>query len=345
MLVVIGLITTKFINSKDLLETKDPNDNGKTNININDSIIDTNEQKYQVEDSIESSKNDNILDNNDPTPNDTISNSKNNFTKQISVKDGNLYDNNSNELFQIIGINFDNNTWNLDITAINTGHDETSYNELAAIGFNTIRFGLAYNMTLQDNFFEWLDTNIKQAEKAGLKIILDMHASQDGIQIRDKDATYRFWHSEQLQQEFIDTWVMIAKHYSQSNTVIMYDLLNEPLVIIDENQNADDIYYNFISKLVESIRKVDKKTVICIEGYSSSILKYDEQINETNYVANTTESASVIQKINDDNIVFDVHSYSPTEYTFQTEESPIAYSDLYTVKDKKSWIENTMSLT
>ena len=99
----------------------------------------------------------------------------------IRVKDGQLFDPMTQTEFQMVGVNMDNNTWNAEITPGNRCMDRSSYAEIKAIGFNTVRFGLAYSMTESEDFFDWLDENIKWAEEAGLKIILDMHAPKGGI--------------------------------------------------------------------------------------------------------------------------------------------------------------------
>ena len=41
-----------------------------------------------------------------------------------------------------------------------------------------------------------------------------------------------------------------------------------------------------MNRLVSGIRNVDNQTVICIEGYTSSIINYNDAIDETTYVAN-----------------------------------------------------------
>lgn len=254
----------------------------------------------------------------------------------IRVKDGRLYNLTQNTPFQMIGINFDNNTWNPEISTGNTGHDQTSYAEIAAMGFNTIRFGLAFNMTLADDFFEWLDINIKQAEEAGLKIELDMHTSQAGIQIRDKESTYQFWQSEELQQEFIETWVKIAEHY-KNNNVIIYDLLNEPLVIVNDGQDPNELYYKFMEKLINAIRKVDNKKIICVESYSSMLSTSDVETNEITYASMTSTGQEVVKRLTDDNLIYDVHNYGPTDYTYQTDDNHLAYDDVFKEQGRESW--------
>ena len=250
----------------------------------------------------------------------------------LCVKDGHLFDRETQEEFYVIGVNMDNNTWNAEITPGNRCMDQSSYAEIKAIGFNTIRFGLAYSMTLSDDFFLWLDENIQWAEEAGLKIILDMHAPQGGIQLRNKQASALFWSEETVQNEYIDLWVDIATRYRDNKCVIMYDLLNEPLVIADSEEEGNSKYVTFMQKLICAIREVDKKHVICVEGFS--VQRHDTRVDEFTYVANSSEEWQNL--IDEENIIFDTHTYGPTVFTMQSEKKAVAYEDVLVIVGEKS---------
>lgn len=245
----------------------------------------------------------------------------------IYVENGQLFEPVTQREFNVVGINMDNNTWNAEITPGNRCMDQSSYAEIKAIGFNTIRFGLAYSMTLSENFFEWLDENIQWAEEAGLKIILDMHAPQGGIQLRDKQGALAFWTKESVQKEFIDVWVNIAEHYKDSSCVIMYDLLNEPLVIADSEEEGIAKYVDFMQRLIQAIREVDENHVMCVEGFS--IQRHNTSVDEFSYVA--LDSEEWYKQFEEENIIFDIHTYGPTVFTMQLEEKPVTYDDVFVI--------------
>lgn len=250
----------------------------------------------------------------------------------ICVKEGLLFDPVAQTEFQMIGVNMDNNTWNAEITPGNRCMNQSSYAEIKAIGFNTVRFGLAYSMTESEDFFDWLDENMKWAEDAGLKIILDMHAPKGGIQLRSKKDAVQFWAEEEVQEDFIDLWVEIAEHYRNNSCVIMYDLLNEPLVIADSTEEGEEKYVTFIQSLIQAIRTVDKNHVICVEGYS--VQRYNTTVDEFSYVMTSSEEWQ--NRITDDNVVFDTHTYGPTSFTMQNEGNAVSYEDVLVIVGEKS---------
>ena len=257
----------------------------------------------------------------------------------ICVRDGQLFDPATQSDFQMIGVNMDNNTWNAEITPGNRCMDQSSYAEIKAIGFNTVRFGLAYSMTESEDFFEWLDENIKWAEDAGLKIILDMHAPKGGIQLRSKKDAVQFWSKEEVQKDYIDLWVRIAERYRNNSCVMMYDLLNEPLVIADSTEEGEEKYVSFVQNLIQAIRNVDKNHVICVEGYS--VQRYNTSVDEFTYVMTSSEEWQ--KKIEDANVVFDTHTYGPTSFTMQNAGSTTSYEDVTVIVGEKSKSGTEMS--
>lgn len=111
--------------------------------------------------------------------------------------------------------------------------------QIVKLGFNTIR--LPYSNQLFDsssvpngiNFdlnpdlkglsgLEIMDKVIAGAGERGLKVILDRHRP-------DSHAQSELWYTDQYSEErWISDWVMLAKRYSGTDTVIGVDLHNEP---------------------------------------------------------------------------------------------------------------------
>lgn len=248
----------------------------------------------------------------------------------IRVINGQMCNSDTQQPFQMIGINMDNNCWDATITPGNRCMDETSYAEIKAMGFNTIRFCLAYSMTESDDFYEWLDENVAWAEDAGLKLILDMHAPKGGPQLRNKTAAAEFWSSETVQQDYTRLWVEIAERYKNNPSILMYDLLNEPVVIANTTEEAEEKYVTYMNTLIAAIRAVDTNHIVCVEGYSAQ--KQGSNVDEFSYVQTTLEDWQ--NDIVDENVVFDSHTYSPTIFTMQEDEGPVTYDEILIVKDE-----------
>ena len=116
---------------------------------------------------------------------------------------------------------------------------ESFLDQIVDLGFNTIR--LPYSNQLFDsssipnginfdlnpdlkglNGLEIMDKVIAGAEERGLKVILDRHRP-------DSRAQSELWYTSQFTEErWISDWVMLAKRYSGTDTVIGVDLHNEP---------------------------------------------------------------------------------------------------------------------
>lgn len=111
--------------------------------------------------------------------------------------------------------------------------------QMAQLGFNTIRLpysnqlfnpaskpqGINYQLNPDLKGLQGLalmDKIIEGAGHFGLKVILDRHDTT-------ADVRPALWYTEQVpQSEWIQDWVMLAKHYRGNQTVIGADLDNEP---------------------------------------------------------------------------------------------------------------------
>ena len=112
---------------------------------------------------------------------------------------------------------------------------------LQRAGFNSIRVPIHYKYFESDDAegFQLLDRVIGWAHEAGIYIVIDMHAApggQTGANIDDSWGYPWIYDSPQEQQHAIDIWRRIAAHYRNSETVLGYDLLNEPIPEFPELQ-------------------------------------------------------------------------------------------------------------
>lgn len=111
---------------------------------------------------------------------DVNTNPDNSFKDYIKVKGTKLYDPNSSDYFYIKSMGLGNDAFNSDTTFMSTEeiqprhHSERSYKELADLGFNTVRYYMAYLWfeTNEAAVFSEIDKNISFAKKNNIHIIL-----------------------------------------------------------------------------------------------------------------------------------------------------------------------------
>ena len=139
-----------------------------------------------------------------------------------------------------------------------------------------------------DNLVNWCTTY-------QMWIIWDMHGApggQSADNIADADGTARLWTQPTIYQpRAIDLWMQIVKRYANNDWIVGYNLLNEPLL---NTYGIDRINLrNFYMQLTDSIRTVDSKGLLFIDG--------------DNYAQNFTDLTPPW----DPQVVYDFHCYPP----------------------------------
>ena len=114
-----------------------------------------------------------------------------------------------------------------------------------------------------------LDRVIEWSREAGLYVVIDMHCApggQTGANIDDSWGYPWIYDSPQAQQLAIDTWKRIAAHYRDSETVLGYDLLNEPIPHFPELRKYNSQFEPLYRRIVAGIREVDKNHIVILGG-------------------------------------------------------------------------------
>jgi hypothetical protein len=182
---------------------------------------------------------------------------------------------------------------------------QEDFNNIATIGFNSIRLAMYYKMFEDDtnpgiykeDGWHWLDRVIEMAKAAGLTVLLDMHAPPGGYQSDKAQGFSAFWGTSATdpntanQNRLIALWKAIAGRYKHEPAIAGYDLINEP-----RPHNSEE-WYSYAEQIISAIRTVDANHLIDVE---------------TPFISNYTQ-----RLINDNNILYDGHFYTPWEYAVQ----------------------------
>ena len=220
--------------------------------------------------------------------------------------------------YDIRGISFANQVYDNPSSVTKTHHDENAYKILSEMGFNSIRFYINYGIFEDDENpyeykeegFAWIDKNIEQADKYGIKLILNMHYPQGGYQ--STGTGIELWTDIENQKRLIALWSEIARRYEDCDTILGYGLVNEPIVAkTDINLKGVDIWKDLAQRITDGIRIYDENHIVFIENiYGSQI--YDENKGEWIKDKNDKDSWTLID---DDNVVYEFHFYNPLEVT------------------------------
>lgn len=236
----------------------------------------------------------------------------------VKVSGNKLVDSHGKDFF-IKGMAFGNQVWSNTPVAPNFHHTKDSYTELAEMGFNSVRFYINYQLFESDNApgkykkngFEWLNKNIQWAEAAGIKLIVNMHVPQGGFQSNGEGLS--LFYDRQNQVRLINLWQTIAEYYKDCSTIIGWGLVNEPNVPFKgDSKTSLNAWNNLANEITNAIREVDKNHVIFVESAIAVIDFVNGQ--KKWYDFNPEDSFPMIE---DDNLVYEIHSYEPMEFTHQ----------------------------
>lgn len=173
---------------------------------------------------------------------------------------------------------------------------EEDIRTIAQWGFKYLRVPFHYNL-LEEEKEDYLERVINWAKKYNIEVILDLHAtygSQNCDWHSDSLGRALLWEEEKYRNKTINLWEKIADRFKNNTTVLGYDLLNEPVI----DKNRIDVLKSFYKCLVKSIKSIDKKHIIFLEG---------------NFWAT---DVNFIEEIIEENVHVSVHYYMPLDYTF-----------------------------
>ena len=150
---------------------------------------------------------------------------------------------------------------------------------IASTGANTIRLPFHYALLTDNDYlgcttregFARLDSAVAWCQRYGLYVVLDMHdcpGGQTGDNIDDSYGYPFLFLSEKAQAQFCSIWREIAGHYESCNTVLGYELMNEPIAtyFTDDIDTLNSLLEPLYVRCIDSIRSVDKRHIILPGG-------------------------------------------------------------------------------
>ena len=241
------------------------------------------------------------------------------YGKGFVYASGDRFYDDTGEEWQIRSIGFGNGCWSNHDRPVYGYCDESSYAELAELGFNTVRFYLNYGMFEQDELpyeyseagFAWLDQNLEWAANHGIRILFNMHYPQGGFQsVGGELDLWRNWNGEQ--ERLTALWAAIAERYADDPTVLGYGLVNEPYLLWQGSARKTLAQWEDLAQsITDAIRAVDQNHILFLESALGAVEPYSGQ---TAYLLNDNYN---LISVDDpaDNVAYEIHFYQPTAFT------------------------------
>lgn len=220
--------------------------------------------------------------------------------------------------YDLKGIAFTNDVYDNPSVPPKTHHTEESYRFLHEMGINTVRFYLNYGLFEEDGEpyrykeegFAWIDANLEWAKKNGIRLILNMHYPQGGYQSQAGGSL--LWTEEENKKRLTALWKEIAVRYAGEPGILGYGLLNEPVVPqLASFEESIRPVQALMQNIIAEIRSVDPEHIIFVERVQG-VIPAAGQTWEFPY-----QDGRNFLPVEDDNYAYELHFYSPVEFTHQ----------------------------
>ena len=170
------------------------------------------------------------------------------------------------------------------------------------LGFDHIRLPIDYEVLETREGFEYTEgiAYVNQfllwCEEYEMDVVLDLHKAY-GYDFNDAGDSSKnnLFENEELQKRFVDLWTRLAQHYGKL-PYVAFELLNE---VVEEH--VADNWNKLIDVTVNAIRRYAPNTPIIYGGIQW----------------NSARTLKLLNKPEDDNIIFTFHMYEPLIFTHQ----------------------------
>lgn len=293
----------------------------------------------------------------------------------LYVKGNKIYDKDGKEVW-LTGVNwFGYNTGTNTFDGLWACDLNTSLAAIADRGFNLLRVPISTELIKQWSNGEYPTANFNQATNSylvgmtsleifdyvvgqcranGLKIMIDIHSAKTDSMGHMKNVWYEGNISE---KDFLDALAWMAKRYKNDDTIIAYDLKNEPHGKANESprakwdDSADSDNWKYIAeKAANSVLKANPNVLVMVEG----IEIYPKDIKSNGNFASTnmgdyycTWWGGNLRGVKDNpvdlgkyqnKLVYSPHDYGPSVYQQPWFQGGYTYDSLY----KDCWYDNWM---
>ncbi|UCD85151.1 MAG: cellulase family glycosylhydrolase [Deltaproteobacteria bacterium] len=249
-------------------------------------------------------------------------------------------------------------------------HTPEDYERMREWGFNAVRL-LIFWVALEpspgsfdEEYLDEVEQRVEWSAANGLYVILDMHQDlysekytgdgapewaclDDDLPFEQqtpwnrnytepavKKAFDSFWENrENLQQHFIDSWKLVAERFKDNQTVIGYDLYNEPFFgnLLPEEFEEEHLT-PFYEKLITQMQEIDPNHLYFIEPHaltSAGTESYLKKINLTDLGYAVHYYHAGVHEGNDYNL-----DPTPLEYAADLRESEARYLETPWIMDE-----------
>lgn len=174
--------------------------------------------------------------------------------------------------------------------------------KIKALGANCVRLPFNYRLLekkphiFDENGFAFLKKVVGWFKKAGIYVILDLHAGPGGQNPdwhSDSAGCAEFWEKRDFRARAVALWAEISRRFCDEPVIAGYDILNEP--VTDNWPLLNE--FNF--QVTRTIRQYDQKHIIFYEG---------------NHYA---RDFSQFKKPQAENLALSIHFYDPHHFVFR----------------------------
>lgn len=137
---------------------------------------------------------------------------------------------------------------------------DTSYNNAALAGLNS---------------FELFNFMLENFKRVGIKVILDVHSAETDNQ----GHSYPLWYKDNITEEvFKEAWVWVADYYKNDDTIIGFDLKNEPHTNTGDSKNISQCAIWDDSNRSNNWKRVAQETALAIMNVHPNALIFVEGV-------------------------------------------------------------------
>lgn len=152
---------------------------------------------------------------------------------------------------------------------------EADFAQISAAGFDHVRLPINARGVIDDDGelleegFAYIDRAVAWSERHGLRILLDLHGApggQTGTNIDDSPrGAPELFTSPRYRALTVRLWQELARRYRDRESVLGYDLLNEPLPNEWQYRYHDELIDTY-RELTAAIREIDDRHLLMYEG-------------------------------------------------------------------------------